>query len=228
MAIGTPAYLGGAFQAGGATTVITTVANAPAGNLIIVPSFARASPAYSSTTDSASNTYATAANALGGSTRVAWGYAANPALLSSGGSVTVTYTLAISSNGTAQGLSVSGMDLSSPLDVVSAIDANTGTGTSIAVTPGQADELIIGCVTIQLGASGDSFVEAPGFTSLGTVGTSGTRLTYLAYKIVSSTALVTYNPTWTNSRGYVSQVTTWKMAAAASSARVGLLLGVGP
>ena len=124
-------------------------------------------------------------------------------------------------------ISVSGLDLSAPLDITGTI--NTGTGTSASVATGtlaQANEIVIGALSYN--NTPGTFTEASGFTSL-TQPTQGSNdNTRWAYQIVAATTTVTYAPSWVTSRAFGANVYTFKQAGSSSAvAPRALLLGVG-
>lgn len=228
MAIGTPTYLGGASDATNTVTtlVITTGATASAGNAILVAIIGGSAVITSLVvTDSAGNTYAlTVSNSWGGGNRELMAYCANPALLSSGGTITLTWTGAARVGAAA--VSVSGLGLTTPLDITGA--GTTGTGTSDSIATGtltQANEIIIAVTALSNTSAG----YAPGgsFTTL-TAPTQGVNCTLLwSYQIVAVATTVTYAPSWTTSRTFGSNVFTFKQAGGAVASVGGTLSMMG-
>lgn len=222
MAIGTPVQLGTKTGTSGAasTLIITTGANAPAGNLInVFASCGTTSTTITGVTDSAGNTYTpgTAIVSVGSNGRINHFYCANPVLLSSGGTITVTYG-STSGSKYASAISTSGLATTTPLDKEgagsqssSALSASVATGTL-----NQADELILGFVHCDNGG-GDTFTEASGFTANSLASINPTGALHSGYQIVSSTSTVTYAPSWNVLRGYEGNVVSFKMASAADT-----------
>ena len=216
MAIGTPVELGVHAQGTASTSnVLTTSAAAPAGDAIIViiqlPITATTTPTVA---DTASNSYTvTTPQAFGVTGKLCVARCANPAALSSGSTITVSWSG--SGKSTIGACSVSGLDPTAPLDVTGT--TVTGTGASATVSTGglsQADEIVFGMVATS-GTAG-AFTQATGFTAFSSIGVgTGNIETRWGYKIVSSTSSVTYNPSWATSRIYGANVYSFKAAALA-------------
>lgn len=229
-AIGAPTYIGSNADATNTATslVITTGANAPAGCMIGVEIIGSSAINTSfAITDSASNAYTTTTFLnWNGSNRQAFAYSPNPVLLSSGGTITLSWT----GGGriAASAVSVCGLGTAAPLDITGA--GTTGTGTSDSIATGtltQADEIIFAATGLANTSAG--YTPGGSFTTL-TAPTQGTNSTLLwSYQIVAATTTVTYGPTWTTSRGFGSNVWTFKQGGGVSGPPSGsrALLGVG-
>ncbi len=203
---------------GGTTNVITTSAASAAGNLIVNIAASDGSPTLSSVADSASNSYSagTALASPAGRHLRAF-YVQNAAALAISQTVTTTF----SANGAGKysaAISIQGVAASGALDVQGAGVSGTGTTPSIATgTLAVAAEIVIGFVLVG-GGNSDSFTEASGWTSLPSIGAGGGgSILRMAYRVVASTASVTYNPTLGTSRDYVANVMSFKAAGSIAS-----------
>lgn len=196
--IGTPIQLGSHAHAsgGGTTNVITTGVNGPAGNLFVsINGNGTGATNLTGVVDSASNSY-TGLSQQGdfhvGPCSARAFYALNSALLSSGDTATTTYADTYSQYGFL--VAISGILTSGALDVDAG--GNTFNSSAPSISTGvlaKANEIIIGYVFVSGGAS-DTFTEAPGFTTGGRLDLASGSSLHWAYKIVSSTASVTYAP----------------------------------
>jgi hypothetical protein len=205
MAIGTPVQLGsGTSIASGSS--FSTIANCPAGNLILVPVWIRSAIAVSSVTDSAGNSYSLAIRNLNGTVAAELWYAANCINLPSAGTITVngpTYDAAA--------IGVSGIATASPLDATNSFSGASSTTFSLATGAlAQANEIAVGAFALAAGAN-SGFVEAAGFTSV-TIPSS--NISKSAYQIVSSAGSVTYAPSWSAARATSAIVATFKAPGA--------------
>lgn len=151
-------------------------------------------------------------------------------------SETLTVSSAITATWNASGhvgmgaVSVSGLATASAIDVTGAGN-NTGTpGTSASISTGtlaQASEIVFG----QVATAGTTAVTpaAAGFTAFSTITiASGNNVINWGYQIVSSTASVTYAPSWGGgtTRAFGVNVYSFKALGAATACRLALL-GVG-
>lgn len=210
MALGTPTSIGTRRVGAGTTTVVlTTTASVPAGAMIFVLA---ATPngdtvAISSCADSVGNTYTAGTSYTpGGSTaaRIRPFWVPNATALGSGGTITVT----CSGTGEVKYLSacyVTGADTTTPLS-----DEGPGQGLGLSSTSISTGTLSnANCVVFGI-IAGDSmnngaFSSGTGFTT-GVDNAGGTR-SVISYKLVTSTASVTYNPSWVgNSDGAVNWI----------------------
>lgn len=209
MALGTPTSIGTRRVAGTTTVVLTTTASVPAGAMIFVLA---ATPngdtvAISSCADSVGNTYTAGTSYTpGGSTaaRIRPFWVPNATALGSGGTITVT----CSGTGEVKYLSacyVTGADTTTPLS-----DEGPGQGLGLSSTSISTGTLSnANCVVFGI-IAGDSlnngaFSSGTGFTT-GVDNAGGTR-SVISYKLVTSTASVTYNPSWVgNSDGAVNWI----------------------
>ena len=210
MSIGTPQKIAsqGNLASGTGTT---TTADCPAGSLIVVGVFTwttAGGTAVGTVTDSAGNLYLRATNTPAVGT--VWGsalyYCSNCLHLPSGSKITVS-----AFSQTTYGISaayVSGAN--GGLDIV-----NTATTTSSVTTLSCAtgalsssNEIVFGVV--EPGNGGDTFgVEGNGFTSIDTI----VAAVDFAYLVVSSTASVTYLPSWTGATTASAVVATFRQTA---------------
>jgi hypothetical protein len=230
-AIGAPASIGTRYQASGsATNVITTTVDAPPASLIVVPTGYAGTTTITSVADSAGNcggAYAvnTGASVQAGSKRVAIYFCnVTGSDLPVGGTITTTFANS-AANEAAMAFTVSGIATSSPGDV-SGSGSGSGQGvTGISATPSSANaEILIACVWISNGATGDNYVEDPAWTAITPVAGSSTNLLlHCAYKVVSSTTPVAWAPTWTNIRAWTTVYTSYKGAPVASAPPGGAL-----
>lgn len=210
MALGTPTSIGTRRVGAGTTTVVlTTTASVPAGAMIFVLA---ATPngdtvAISSCADSVGNTYTAGTSYTpGGSTdgRIRPFWVPNATALGSGGTITVT----CSGTGEVKYLSacyVTGADTTTPLS-----DEGPGQGLGLSSTSISTGTLSnANCVVFGI-IAGDNmnngaFSSGTGFTT-GVDNAGGTR-SVISYQIVTSTASVTYNPSWVgNSSGAVNWI----------------------
>lgn len=215
--LGTPAQLGTASAASGGvdTLAITTGPNSAAGNLLVLlAAHGTAAETISSVADSASNTYAAGTQVSSGNFAIRPFYSAASALLLAGGTITTTF----SSNDQqyAAAISIPGVLASSPLDKQAAGTASSGTSPSIATgTLAQANEVVIGFIIVEAGAA-DTFTEASGFTTGGSIALASNSILRWAWKETTATTTVTYAPTLGTSRSYIANVLSFKAASATS------------
>lgn len=200
---------------GTTTAVISLTAGAPIGSLVQVwVNVGTLGIAATSVVDSKLNctTYTALDNAATASRpTVATFYCVTTVLLSIGDTITV----AVPSTDivTATAFATSGMN-AVPADIhakqVNGASGTTATTTSTG-TLGSTYELVVG--GIALTATTSAFVPGGGFTSIG--GTSGANGSiYTAFQIACTTASVSFTPSWVTSRAYMSNVVSWKFAAA--------------
>lgn len=195
MTIGTPVALGSANAASGSLTLaLTTTADSPAGNTIVVFIASGNTATISGVTDSAGNIY-TAGNSLSsGSTKQNIFWCIGALHLPIGGTITGTWAASTGSK-MLGATSVSGI-----LSVDQEPTGTSGTGTAPSITSavlGQAGEIIFAQAVIANGA-GDSFTPAPGFT-VGGSASNGAAMRW-AYKASLDQGAVTYAPTLGTSR----------------------------
>jgi hypothetical protein len=210
MTIGTPVQLGSTSGAGGAamTLALTTLADAPAGSLIVVLVGWVHNAAISSVADSAGNTYAGGNSLTLGTSRFRPFWCFTAVDLPSGGTITATYTI------------VTGVKLIGAVAVsgCAAVDQQATGSTNTSTTPGQAtgtlgwpNEIIFGMCQVASGA-GDTYTEASGFTA-NTPALMTDALRW-AYQIVASNASVTYAPGLGTSRTWGANTLTFSGAVA--------------
>lgn len=209
MAIGTPVQLGTGSGNGG-SHVITTVANCPAGNLIVISTCLSLTSSIASIVDSAGNTY-TILDSVTGNPGLFVSYCANCLNLPSGGTITLT----TSSGGTAQrstAMCVSGIATSSPVDTSNHTATGSAATSATSVSTGtlaQASELVVGVSTFVTAISG--YTPGGSFTAIGGVSTSSGVQN--AYQIVSAATAVAYAPSWTTASNYRTDIVSFKDAA---------------
>lgn len=201
-------------EASGATSVscTTSAATVSGAQIFTVYAIGGTNNATISVTDSASHTY-TEGTQLNGSSNIAsvapfW--VLNASVVANGGSITGSQTGGSSGNQYLSGASISGVATSNALDAQAAGTTSTGTTPSISTgVLAQANEIVIGWILIHNG-SGDTFTEAPGFTTGGTVTGGSPGAVRWAYEVVSSTSSVTYAPTLGTSEQYWTNVLSFK------------------
>jgi len=229
MAIGTPVALGTATSSTTVTSkALVTAANANAGEAIIVFISASTSATAFALTDTAGNTYTLSNIYAGSAGKVFIGYCLNPAALTAGDTITLSWTTA--SRVAMSAVQISGLQTTAALDKDPST-GSAGTGTTFTQATGalaQADEIILGAFTTD-NTSGVVVSPGTGFTALAVVTVpSGNQDMHPVYKIVASTTDTNFNPSWTTSRAFTGNLWSFKAAAAAASARASLaLLGVG-
>jgi len=223
-AIGTPTTIGSAGGSSGTTLAITTNADAAAGDLNGVVTLGdQGHP--SSATDSASNTYTLGTLVTSSTAQIGPLYSATGNHLANGGTQTVTYTGAVDFD-ISLAFTVSGISSATPLDNQGA--GTTSTGTAPSVTEGtvsNSNRIVFGYCYVSLGSS-DSFTEASGFTTLGSVSSGGSILR-MAYKIVSTGTQVTYAPTLGTSRTFVANTISFQASSAAATVHTLMMMGMG-
>jgi len=220
-AIGTPAVIGNAGGSSGTTLAITTTADAPAGNLNGVVTLGDVGHP-SSASDSASNAYTKGTIVTNSTAQIGPLYSATGNHLANGGTQTVTYTGAVDFD-ISLAFTVSG---AGPLDNQGAGATTTGTAPSVTEgTVSQSNRIVFAYTYVSGGAS-DSFTEAPGFTTLGSV-INSTNILRMAYKIVSAGTQVTYAPTLGTSRVYAANTISFDASGAAPCVHTLMMMGMG-
>jgi hypothetical protein len=216
-AIGAPVQLGvnGTVSGGGATLAITTAADSPAGNLIVVfTGYAGGGVTVVSVTDSAGNTYTplTAVVNAGVNNSATPFYAKNALHLPSGGTITATFSTSAVPQYVGA-VSVANANAVAPLDAQGAGDINGGaSGLAPSVSTGplaQSNEVVFGWVFIASGAA-DGFTEAPGFISDTATSSAATNILRSAYQLPTNTSSVTYSPVMALAHHYEANVLTFK------------------
>lgn len=194
------------------TASFTTGASASAGSLLVI-SFGvwGGSPNVTAVTDSAGNSYSSAYTFNPGTSHNSsvW-YCSNCLALGSGSTVSFT-----TGGGTAEikMVAVSGANGGVDISSGTAISAQTTYSQSTGILA-NASEIIFGGLTTQAGTAGIATSEGNGFTSLGQ--------TYqdFAYLIVSSTASVSYNPTWNGTVSGQSVLVSFQATASGTTVTV--------
>lgn len=226
MAIGTPTSIGVNSFTGtvsGSSITFTTSAAIVAGNLaiIIIALGSNSTPTVSSVSDG-TNSYTKAVGLNNGGNTVdceIW-YKENAAAVNSGATVTATLSAGMSGGSEGwviQGYQASGVATASSLDKTATSATNSTTPSVSSGTLTQADEILFGASYNN--NSSRTYTEASGFTNLLTpLGAIGKSLG-IGYKIVSSTASVSYAPTWDVSAGISMATILASFKAAATAAR---------
>lgn len=215
MPTGTPASLGtftrGQVGAVGSFSFTTTAAIAAGDLAFVVAAFnGAASPRTVTSVSDGTNSYSLAARITNGTDTTELWYCENCAAVSSGATITITFTGTYggSGYGTASAAKVSGAATSSALDKT-ATQATSGTAPSVTTAAlSQADELLIG-VTYN-DDSNPTFTEDASFSTIHTTGSAAGSKHSLSYRIVSSTNAPTYAPTWGTSGTLSSILATFK------------------
>jgi hypothetical protein len=210
MAIGAPVQLGSAAAAAGSMTqALSTTAESPAGNTIVVLAGDTTGTAVMSVTDSAGNTYVAGLSYSDGANfrqRPFW--CLNALDLPSGGTITVAFQTTGGVKLVAA-VSVSGL---AAADTQAAGATGTSTAPSIASGAlGWPNEIVFGMLSVHSGAA-DTFTEGSGFTSNSPALMTGALR--WAYQIVTSNAGVTYAPTLGTSRTWGANTLTFSGAVA--------------
>ena len=207
----------------GSTNTFSTSIDAAAGSLLVglCAHGGTGSPGaggVTSFTDSVNGAYTAETQVQNGnSDTIRAFHFANAAHLPTGSTATETSGIVVSQY--AALVAITGAVTSSPLDKQGAGTTGTGTAPSIATgTLSQAAEIVIGYVFIANGDV-DAFTEASGWTTGGSISLSGgLSIVRWAYKVVSSTASVTYNPTLGTSRNYLANVMSYKLTGSSGAA----------
>lgn len=189
--------IGSNYDTGGYTTKgVVTSAPAPIGSTIVVTGGC-VGRSISSISDS-TNTYSSRVSRSSDYLGLSVFYTATPlaAQLNSGSTISITYSGACATEGYASIFYITGLSASSGDVAVS--------GTAVSAAPSltsgalsQANEIVIGAIA-QYNSSGfNTYTEATGYTMISKSASFGSDGVVLnaAYKTVSATTAVTYNPT---------------------------------
>lgn len=216
MTIATPVQLGSASAAAGSTTLtLTTTADSPAGNTIVVFAGDSGAVGVNAVTDSAGNSYTVGTLFSGTSGKGRPFHCLNAARLGAGGAITATF----SATGAAKLMSAVSVGGVAAPDVEGAGATGTSTTPSLASgTLGHGGEIVFGLAVIVLGAS-DAFTESAGFTG-NTAALNGAALRW-TWRIVSTGAGVTYAPSLGTSRTWAVNVKSFAAIADAAFSRAG-------
>jgi hypothetical protein len=232
MPIGTPTAITGiTFAAGGA---ITTTVDAPAGSLTLVAAIAAAlnttltGMTCSDNATGGSNTYVVEESSAVNLNSFACAIIAsiNTAHdLPIGGVITPAGT--VGAGAFLAAWKVSGCN--GGLDKIVTANSATGTATSLSQSTGVltvSNEIVFSILSFNQNAA--TFVESTGFTTLINPTSGGVAV---SYAIVSSTASVTYAPSWTTGLSYAFTLATFEITSAGGAAACSkgslLQLGVG-
>ena len=204
----TPIYVSA--SASGTTTIsAVTTANCTAGSTIVVAALNRVSGYLSGVTDGLSTTYSFGSHVAATNFNGNFGWGAPIASTISSGS-TITLTWAGSPSG-GKGAIIwcvtpgTSSPVSPDLTALAGISNQTGTiGTYSSGTLTYPNEVVFGLVGINNGSN--TPVQPSGWT--GTYAQNSSILIG-GYQIVSSNASVTYNPTWTTSVSFGSNIVTF-------------------
>lgn len=226
-AIGTPVFLGSRNLGNNGLNLVTTGADCPIHSLVVVVvAFANPAATITSGQDDSGNTYQTPIDSTAG-TSIGLGivYAQNTTVdIPLGANITANFSTTVTTQISA--ICVSGIATTAALDT----HAHTSTGlaaTSASVvstgTLAQASELII-AVVVGNNALG-TVTPSGSFVNSGTV--SASPGSQIMYQIVAATTTVSSTPGWGSSSNYVSDILSFKGAAAAAGGPSGALIGVG-
>lgn len=230
-AIGSVVKLGSMITTGGSSSVdftITTVANSPAGALIVCAlswELGSSGAFISTASDSAGNTYTveTFTHSASFNSNIQWIWVANAGALGSGGTINGVVAGGMGFRGMGC-YSVTGIATVSPRDFLGSAVSALGTNPSIATgTLAQASEIIFAGTQVFLGTA---YAESASFTTLDTLTATNNGLN-TASDTVASTSGPTYAPTLTPAAEYAASAISFKGAASAAAGGSLLLLGVG-
>lgn len=170
---------------------MTTTAAIPATAAIIVVTGSAVDTA--SSVSDGTNTYTALSNYAGTSAKLRVFYCANSAGLSSGSTVTVTWSNALTNHYQAV-FYISNANTVAPIDALANSSVTSATPSLATGALGLADEVVIGFFWAQSSGS-EVWTEATGFTNMFEETVAGEAKFRAAYQVVSSTASVTYAPT---------------------------------
>lgn len=209
MAAGTPVSLGLATPASATSIVLTTSADAPAGQAIAVFLICiTASTNPTSVTDSAGNTY-TQVTTDAGSSSVSVYVCGNPLHLALGGTITANFTGSAANHGLGALTCPGILPSPDPHDIVSGA-STSGSGTSSALITTNAltqpDELAF--YGIGLSGSITAWTPSAGWTTI--LSQNATVFGQVAYQIISATTAITASSTWATTRASKARVWTLK------------------
>lgn len=235
MTLSAPVAIGAATVSPAATSIVlTTTANAPAGNPIIVLLTEHVATAASALVDSAGNTYTRVDLDNQGGQKELW-WTPNTLGLASGGTITATMT---STRANMLAAHVPGLSGGS---FASGATALAGTFTAPSTTPPSVnsaalssgvEKLLIGWVELNTGAVDSEITDNNGWTEIDNGANSAPWHLHWAYKIIdaSTTAAQTYAPTLSTTRNWVTNIAAFDAPSGGgggSAPRNLLLLGVG-
>ena len=200
MAIGTPIVIGSHGATSGTPNVITTTANSPAGNLIVVfTSSENSGTGAGIPSDSASNVYAGDAVGIAGANNCFPNYASFSLNLPLGG--TITSPFQSSGTGNQEVIAVSCPGVAGHFDNEG--NNNRATGVSASVTEGtvhNTPRLMLVWIVIE-GGAGDTIAPGGSFTSLGSI-VGGTSILRLYYFVPPTATPTVFSATLGTSRNY--------------------------
>lgn len=211
MAIGTPASIGTNNSTISSNTVtLTTTANILSGDLLVAAVWNYSNQAVSTISDGTNNYLPGVSLGQGGNLLCELWYKQNASAVSSGATLTCTFAGAASTK-LLGALRCTGIVTAGALDKTnSSASASTSTPTVTTATLSQASELVIGyvgCLNVP------TVTESSGFTTLLNFQGAGGVLLHVGYQVVSSTAAVTYAPTYSVAEQVVDLIATFKGAA---------------
>jgi hypothetical protein len=223
MAIGTRVNIGTAANASGTTLTITVgAAGVPAGRTISVSVSSRGpdtTTGLPSVSDNKNGAYTQDLFGQSGSgtTKGALFRFSNNAALVENDEITVTIADAVVDSKAATAWYVDGLELTNPLRQSSIATANSATPDSGPITTVEDNQLMIGFVSVALGATDDesSVTQDPDFSSavntssqLGTLG----RLVLVGDRVVVGTETQSYTPTLNDNRTWIAGLASYKAA----------------
>lgn len=211
--IGTPVALGNNQSNNGTSLVITTTAPAPAGDSIfVIIATGGTADNVSAVTDSAGNTYVRDKDLAAPSNVHAYAYrSAGIATLSSGGTITITHSVAVQT--TAAAIEVANVVPSSPLDQTGSAAGNSTTPSASATTLATSD-LVLGMVgwgNFNLTQPGGAWNALTGNTAASTCKVGW------AYQANMGPSTYTYDPTLSLGADWSDLITSYKAAGVAST-----------
>lgn len=216
-AIGTPVAQGVGGNGSSATTfTITTLSDIPADSHLIVPLSSSNANIASAISDSVNGTtgwaLTSAVNPSGASATFKAAYLKVASTLPAGTVITVTHPLT-SGNKAGAAFSVSGLDLTNPIDLALAGASATSINPSYTSAAfNSANVLAIGIVW-RSGATGDSYDDQAPFTNLSTASAApGSADMHVDYSIRSATTAVTIAPVIGASRLWAALIIGFKGA----------------
>lgn len=212
----------GSFSA--STLALTTTADCPAGSCILVAASVDANGALSSQglsgiTDSAGNTYVHAVTCSYSSSECVdiW-YCKNALHLANGSTITLTMNASQTGNICANASYATGIDKTSPLDQTAALASGQNTSTPSITTGAQSSASGLAFGTWGIFTTVPTITPPSGWSRIGTTITGNTADNDgidAEYKVYSTNAAITFNPTANTTPHTQIAVATFKAAAQA-------------
>lgn len=209
--IGTPVAQGVGGNGASATTfTITTLSDIPANNYLVVPLSTSNSNIASAISDSVNGStgwvLTSGVNPSGVSATFKVAYLKLASTLPAGTVITVTYP-STTGNKAGAAFSVSGLDLTNPIDLALAGASDTSNTPSYTSAAFNAANVLAVGIVWRNGATGDDYDDQSPFTNLSTASAApGSADMHIDYSIRSATTAVTIAPTMTTSRLWVALI----------------------